>query len=42
MGKGREENHDIPGSGDMAERPTRSFADLSLKDGIFSASLEKI
>jgi non-specific serine/threonine protein kinase/serine/threonine-protein kinase len=39
MGKDREENHDIPGSGDMAESPTRSFADLSPKDGYPTRSL---
>jgi hypothetical protein len=33
MGKDREENHDIPGGGDMAESPTRNFADFSPKDG---------
>jgi len=39
VGKDREENHDIPGSGDMAESPTRSFADLSPKDGYPTRSL---
>jgi len=39
MGKDREENQDIPGSGDMADFPTRSFADLPPKDGYPTCSL---
>jgi hypothetical protein len=39
MGEDREENHDIPGSGDMTELPTRRFADLTPKDGYPTRSL---
>jgi len=39
MGKDREENQDIPGSGDMAELPTHRFADLTPKDGYPTRSL---